>query len=475
MAEHIKRINGSPYQHDEARKKEWEWLVGGNDKISEDLTRWSPSHRVYEAHQIDYVRIATEILLENTRKDLIVSLGDKKLDKLSAQELYEEIDTTSIVPFTRFAMPINRRAIPRMFARSLFGFQPMTQPTGKIFYINIKYGTAKYPTAVGDRTDLNNKFNKSYGGARSYDTFTGDGTTTVFTLANYGAKSLRVFFDGVEQTSGFVFADGGTAASPGTVTFSPAPSNGVAILITYENVSEGDQARDINMDMESKDIKAESIKLRYVQSVETMQDFSAYHGLNSDAELTGALSLEVDREIDINLLIRALVGATAGNLNWDSNGYLAGDDNTFFRREYRKTLYEAIVAMNNLIFRQHYLDGTWIVGGVAAIERLEKLERFVTAGGSDPTTRTISRKYVGILDGKWEIYKDPRFPDNKLLMGFSGDTPYHQGGVFAPYNLGYMTDQIPDPNINFKMRKGIMSRFGFELVNPTCYSTLTIQ
>jgi hypothetical protein len=266
---------------------------------------------------------------------------------------------------------------------------------------------------------------------------------------------------------------GGTPATPDTVVVTPGPSNGSAVLIQYENQSEGMVARDLNMDMESKNITAESLKLRSGMTVETMQDFAAYHGVASEAELTAAMSLEVDREIDINLIMRVYLQQTGGNVNWDPNGYAVGDDNTFFRREYRKTLYESLVAANNLIYRKRFVDATWMIAGVSAMERLEKLERF-KVDRSSPDDGQVSRIYQGTLDGKWKVFKDVRFPDDTIMLGFSGDSPFQQGAIYCPYVPAYMTDLLPDPSINFKVRKGLMSRFGFEIINPDCFSTVTI-
>lgn len=465
--------HGQVWVQDDARQKDWIWLMGDEKgtKLAEEIQRADPLHRPMRESARDYVRIGLEMLLENTKQVIAEGLGDKKLTKLSSEKFFEEIDTTAIVPFTRFALPIVRRVMPRMYARSLVGFQPMPMPDGKIFFFDRKYGTTKYPTTAADRIDLPAKMNQAYGGARQYMTVAGASTNPqAIPLGHYGTSKHKVYIDGTE-TALFDITVGGTPAAQDTLNLNVSTAG--TITITFENQIEGMTARDIDVGMSSKNITAEAIKLRAGMTVETMQDFFAYHGIQSEAELTAAMSTEIDNEIDLNILSRLFYSAAAGNVNWNTAGFEAGDDNTFFKREYRKTLYEAVVAANNLVYKKRFVDTSWIVGGVGAIERMEKLEEFKISNLT-PDDAQVARRFSGTLAGRWLVYKDARLSDTKLLVGYSGDSPFHQGAVFAPYIPAYMTDLMPDPNVNFKVRKGIMSRFGFDVTIPECYATVTL-
>ena len=59
------------------------------------------------------------------------------------------------------------------------------------------------------------------------DAFTGDGTTTSFTLSGTPAGSVAVTVDGTAMTTGF-------SVSGKTLTFSTAPDNDAAIVATYD-------------------------------------------------------------------------------------------------------------------------------------------------------------------------------------------------------------------------------------------------
>ena len=114
-------------EENEARRKKWAYLTEGLDKQQ---------------------RLNCEVILENTQR-----------------YLSEESTSANVGAFTTYAFPLVRRIFPKLIGTSLVSVQPMTQPTGKVFYLDFKYGTAKAPTVVGDRVDQTATFNKTYGDA----------------------------------------------------------------------------------------------------------------------------------------------------------------------------------------------------------------------------------------------------------------------------------------------------------------------
>ena len=83
---------------------------------------------------------------------------------------------------------------------------------------------------VGTPTDGSVTFQKLAGSVFEVDTFTGDGTTTAFTLSQsvIHAKHLLVNVAGVLQTPTTSYSASGT-----TLTFTAAPANGAAIVVRY--------------------------------------------------------------------------------------------------------------------------------------------------------------------------------------------------------------------------------------------------
>jgi len=112
---------------DTARAAKWAYLTEG---ITDPRKRW-----------------VTEAMLENTES--WTEMPGVREDTLA----------TNVGAFTTFAFPLVRRIYPRLIATDLFSVQPMSQPTGKVFYLDFKYGSG---ADDGNRIDLKANFSKTY-------------------------------------------------------------------------------------------------------------------------------------------------------------------------------------------------------------------------------------------------------------------------------------------------------------------------
>jgi hypothetical protein len=102
----------------------------------------------------DQKRIVCEVLLDNQKE-----LYERKA---SLGPLWEDVvTTTNVGAFTTFSYPLVRRVFPRLIANDLVSVQPMSQPTGKIFYFDINYSATGSPP-VAQRVDLTDNFQDSY-------------------------------------------------------------------------------------------------------------------------------------------------------------------------------------------------------------------------------------------------------------------------------------------------------------------------
>jgi len=93
-------------------------------------------------------RLQTEVLLENMEWYL--------------NYLQETSQITNVGAFPTFAFPLVRRIFPKLIAQNLCSVQPMSQPTGKAFFLDFRYGTAKGSIAVDDRLDQAGALAKNY-------------------------------------------------------------------------------------------------------------------------------------------------------------------------------------------------------------------------------------------------------------------------------------------------------------------------
>lgn len=478
----------------EARAQKWSILTGYQSAVKPG--------QVQEEHGV-HARLGLEMMLENHVAWLSSHQGlshmGKRLLRMKPEDIQEAIDTANVEPFVTFSMPIIRRLYPALYAQSLVTVWPTPIPEAKIFYLNFQYGNTKVPTTANDRIDLLANIDRAYAGwGHNFNEFAGDGSTTAFTLASgsvkttstagaYSSAAARVWVDGVEQTHTTDFTvDNAGAGGLGRIVFSVAPANGTVIVARYSTYEEGDTPRDIDMDMTSDSIKASDMALRTGWSVQSEQDMLAYHGLSVEGELTGALSLELLGEVDLNILHMLLHWTSmsgSGNVNWDSSGYLPGDQSTLERRAYDATLGDAIDQADDLIWAgtKGRARSSFMVCGTAAAQRLRKINSFKAFTGGDGSgvlannTASLERRAaIGTLDGSKTVFKDPRFPTNKILLGYKGTTPFHMGAVWAPYRLFFFTPRLPDPNANFQFKKGVLSRAAQKVITPEMYATVTI-
>jgi hypothetical protein len=405
----------------------------------------------------DYKRLALETMLENA----------------SRWAMTEQSDTSNVQAFTTFGFPLIRRVFPNLIANDLVSVQPMTMPTAMVFYLDFAYGTTIRGTTAGDV--IADKFNPYYAGGmvRGLLLGTGDGNKTVFTVPNGTqilpvlADSFTVYVDGVAVVATL------TDAATGEFTLSSAPAAGAAVTVDYSlstPTEGGNDIPEIDFDMRSESVVAETKKLKAKWTLESQQDMLAYHGVNAETELLAILGDEIRREID-RLIINDLYNiASAGNVNWAKTmpADYEGSD-----REYKATLWEAIIDANTLIYKRRFRNATWIVADPDTCSRLEKLDGFAETKQEWSGNSGMGLERFGIIRNRFMVYKDPLAPPNKMLLGHRGTSMFETGYVYAPYVPLFTTPVFMDPN-DMVPRRSVMSRFARKPIIPDLYATVTL-
>ena len=83
-----------------------------------------------------------------------------------------------------------------------------------------------------------------------------------------------------------------------------------------------------------------------------------------------------------------------------------------------------------------------------------------------PTNMKGARvEYKGKLGGQFDLYVDPMYPEDEILIGYKGANAMDSGYVYCPYIPLQQTPTITDPE-TFQPRKGIMTRYGKASVSP---------
>jgi len=87
---------------------------------------------------------------------------------------------------------------------------------------------------------------------------------------------------------------------------------------------------------------------------------------------------------------------------------------------------------------------------------------------ADSDRGDIGAVNVGSLSKKFDVYVDPYFPRNVVLVGRKGSSFLESGFVYAPYVPLQVTPTIFGVE-DFVPRKGVMTRYGKKMVRPDMY------
>jgi hypothetical protein len=105
---------------------------------------------------------------------------------------------------------------------------------------------------------------------------------------------------------------------------------------------------------------------------------------------------------------------------------------------------------------------------------LEFTSGFRASITADAATGTVGAIKAGSLSKKWDVYVDPYFPRNVVLVGRKGASFLESGYVYAPYVPLQVTPTIFGPE-DFVPRKGVMTRYAKQMVRPDMYGLVVVR
>lgn len=273
---------------------------------------------------------------------------------------------------------------------------------------------------------------------------------------------------------------------------------------------------EINFHIEQQAVTARTRKFRALWTLEAAQDLRAYHNLDLERELTDLLGKEVALEIDRELIedmrgiaydisgsgferslydmpnSNNITGAGSNSVTFNPGSYTYDQVGIPGRPARRSNVYYVDFASTALtlaprhvgqayanllavlnfasqdIYKSTYRGaGNYLITSpfVAAIlNSAAKLEGGVKAGNWEGSLGS-NINYAGKLQGMFDVYVDPLYPDDEILMGYKGSSPMDAGFVYAPYIPLQMLPTITDPE-TFQPRKGLLTRYGKAAVSP---------
>ena len=548
-------------------------------------------NRLTEGIQFRDVRKESNAMVDKWgRTGLLEGIGDDQLKinmsllmENQAKELLREASTMAagdVEGFAAVAFPIVRRVFAQTIANQLVSVQPMSLPSGLIFFIDFQktnnrldneagrslYGGGRVGkeitggVLVRDSGTLRYGEHGFYGLNNGYSSATGSvtGLTPVvyaapFEVGNSESTDLHIRFDpdlasgsyatvvqttlsaaqlGAISTDNLVHISASLAFHSGTtqVRRLSTINHETRVLrmvfhatATFGTLVNGDQALSLNYiakdnftnasalgavvgaspwELETQaeipeiDIKVDSIpvtagtkKLKAKWSPELGQDINAYHNLDAEVELTSILSEQITLEIDQEILRDLIDGATAATYYWsrrpgkfvnredgtDVSSGVNPPDFTGNVSEWYETLLEVVNDVSAEIHTKVLRGGAnFIVTSPQVASILEFTAGFRASAQVDAATGTAGVIKVGQLSKKWDIYVDPYFYRNLLLVGRKGSGFLESGYVYSPYVPLQVTPTIFGPE-DFVPRKGVMTRYAKKMVRPDHYGLVIVQ
>jgi len=480
---------------------------------SEVLNKWEPA---LEGISNDYTRRVTAQLLENQAKSIIAEKNDR-VDEADAPTTVGKLGT-----FQKFAFPLIRRVYPQLIANNIVGVQPMGGPVSQIFYL----GNDRVAGAWSRTETVYSKYRLTYGGATASAVFNTLGVPAANVAGSADVNYSAIF--GNLSGSPSTTMGGQIASWPDSSTIvGYAVSSGEALsgneipeinmhieqqpvvartrkmraLWTLEAAQDLRAYHNLDLEGELTDLLSKELTLEidreliedlrmisYDPSNLTGWDRGSLDNANSNSfGQTG--TRHTPQSPTSNGCGPTVVGFTPSEYLYDfannnafdqsgtnSNVYLVDLSGTFmtptgkFAPQHVGQIYSNLLAAINFASNDIYKTtfrgpGTWLITSpliASMLESAAKLEGGLPAKDG-PSPNSVA--YKGKFAGKYDLYVDPMYPEDEIMIGYKGAGPMDAGYVYCPYIPLQQLPTITDPQ-TFQPRKGILTRYGKAAVAP---------
>lgn len=148
-------------------------------------------------------------------------------------------------------------------------------------------------------------------------------------------------------------------------------------------------------------------------------------------------------------------------------------ENLNFSPQHLGHVYANLLALLNFVSQDIYKStqrspGSWIVTSpivAAMLESASKLEGGVASTDKPTNNSGAAIEFKGKFAGKYDLFVDPLFPEDEIMMGRKGSGPMDSGFCYCPYIPLQQIPTVVDPE-SFQPRKGILTRYGKAAVSP---------
>jgi hypothetical protein len=444
------------------------------DRANALLEKWAPvlDYTSDSVKAIDdaHTRLNTAVLLENQEKWCLEesnSAGGGALggaaqggvqfnpaSQIGSGDTYAPNDAR----LPKVLIPMIRRTFPELITNDIVGVQPMSGPVGLAFALRYAYQSDSLGTGTdGKTTAVPAADGVPYNGSAGLPN------------SELGYQLLDTRFTG---------ASGGNQLSGATGYWDfNGNDQGVAqILSAFEITGNIPQ---VEVKFEKTAVEAGTRRLGARWSVELEQDLKNMNGIDIDAEITNAMSYEIQAEIDREMLMRMIQSALgAGYGPGFSVWSPASADGRWLVERNRDFYQRLIIEANRIAVRNRRGAANFIVATPRVCAILEMLPEFqwVPVAG-DVNTQPVGIGKVGSIGGRFNVYRDTRTEATYngdfgqtvggggqaggieyALLGYKGPEFYDTGIIYCPY-IPVMVQRTIGPN-DFAPRVGLLTRYG---------------
>ena len=358
----------------------------------------------------------------------------------------------------KILIPMIRRTFPELISNELVGVQPMSGPVGLAFALRYAYQSEFLGNGIDGR-------GTGTGGSGPAGPLPYTGTVANREL---GYQFLDTRFTGASSSR----LTGGTPW-----TFNASDMGTAQILSAFEITGNIPQ---IEVKFEKTAVEAGTRRLGARWSIELEQDLKNMNGIDIDAEITNAMSYEIQAEIDREMIIRMIQAAINGGpgAGWSVWSPASADGRWLVERN-RDFYQRLIIEANRIAVRNRRGAANFIVATPRVCAILEMLPEFqwVPVQG-DVSTQPVGVAKVGSVGGRFSVYRDTRTEVQNYnvygdvgyggagstaapeyaLLGYKGPEFYDTGIIYCPY-IPIMVQRTIGPN-DMAPRVGLLTRYG---------------
>lgn len=490
--------------------------VNKQEYEQELLGRWN-----WITEEIDdaELKLNTSMVLENSYGKMV---GERSIpknwleDNILSEDVLNEAPMSSgavgdyVIPKVMF--PIIRRVMPELIANKIVSVQPITQPTGVIYYITYKYSNTKGEIVKGNEFSANPQqttpgyavfYTSEKLGPFEVTPVTADDTAGYVDIStgtkitgflgtaatpDYKIKRFELFnvttgrgisgvkfggtvYDGTiaaGDTIGFKASDGTIRISDTLFTKAVVGQTNFdkirAFLVYDQEGSDKIPEMEFTIDYASVQTTERKLKVRWTK--ESEQDMQAYHKIDVESELVKVSALQTNYEIDreiIGFIGDRVIPELSFTHDWTADSSVTGNNTAGnFLDRHRAFSQKLYLASSTIAQYNKMGPASWAVTSPQTAALLQMLPDFKGEISNNKNTMYNA----GNLGGNLDIYVDPNrygADANEIVLGYkSTDSTYGAGVVYSPY-ANWMSSTVTHPE-TFDSIRGFFSRYAVTMV-----------